>query len=357
MAGSDILSQSEIDKLLAALTGDSVESSADSSNTAQTVAVATTSAPTQSFSNDFQDSVEDGDKKGYKLYNFRRPDKFSKEHLRALQDVHKEFARQLGLVLTTYLRLTVNIDVVSVDQLTYDEFTRSMPNPITIGIIEMQPLVGQMLIGVSHEITTSLVDRMLGGKGFSEIKPRDLTDVEEALAKKILDKTTYTLVEAWKNIFPAHGRVVGIDSNYSLIQIVTPGEIVALITLEVQIGSKFSGLLSLCFPYPVLESVVTKLSTQHIFQSKGLPATEEDQMNILSKLNPTSVDLTVNLGEADITLQDFLDLKEGDVLKLKNSVNDSLVLSLNKKKKFYCRPGTLRNKVAISIVEPILDND
>ena len=94
--------------------------------------------------------------RSYTLYNFRRPDKFSKDHLRALQTIHESFARQLGLILTAYLRMTVEINVMSVDQLTYDEFIRSMPSPISVSILELDPLPGQVLMGLGHEVTSRI---------------------------------------------------------------------------------------------------------------------------------------------------------------------------------------------------------
>ena len=129
---------------------------------------------------------DDAFKKGYKLYNFRRPDKFSKDHLRGLQDTHREFARQLSMTLTAYLRMHLDVNVVSVDQLTYDEFVRSMPNPITLGIFELSPLPGQALIGISFEVLSCIVNRMLGGTGTIDAQTRELTDIEKALAKKVL---------------------------------------------------------------------------------------------------------------------------------------------------------------------------
>ncbi len=151
-----------------------------------------------------EDNSEDDYKKGYKLYNFRRPDKFSKDHLRALQDVHREFSRQIALVLTAYLRMHIDIDVVSTDQLTYDEFMRSMPSPITIGIFELNPLPGQILLGVSFEVLSCIVDRMLGGVGLSENRQRELTDIEEALAKKVIERTVKTLESAWIKHYLLH---------------------------------------------------------------------------------------------------------------------------------------------------------
>ena len=303
------------------------------------------------FDSHSDENTDDDYKKGYKLYNFRRPDKFSKEHLRALQDVHREFSRQISLVLTAYLRMHIEIDVVSTDQLTYDEFVRSMPTPITIGIFEMNPLPGQVLLGISFEVLSCIVDRMLGGIGLSENRQRELTDIEEALAKKVIERTVKTLEGTWSAIVPVQANVIGLDSSYQMIQVATAGEIVALITFEVQIAGKYFGLVSLCFPYPVLENVLGNLSTQHIFQTKGIVATTEERQKMIQKLNTSKVDLSVLFGACDINLAEFLDIKEGDILKLDNKTDEDLVVMVNEEKKFFARPGTLKNNVCVKITD------
>lgn len=297
------------------------------------------------------ENTDEDYKKGYKLYNFRRPDKFSKDHLRALHDVHREFSRQISLVLTAYLRMHIEIDVVSTDQLTYDEFMRSMPTPITIGIFELSPLPGQILLGVSFEVLSCIVDRMLGGVGISENRQRELTDIEEALAKRVIERTVKTLEGTWSSIIPVQGSVIGLDNSYQMIQVATSGEIVALVTFEVQIAGKHFGLMSLCFPYPVLENVLINLSTQHIFQSKGIVATTEERQKMIQKLNTSKVDLSVLFGSCNISLSEFLDVKEGDILRLENKTDEDLVVKVNEEKKFFARPGTLKNNVCVKITD------
>ncbi len=303
------------------------------------------------ISNSGNKNSDDEYKKGYKLYNFRRPDKFSKEHLRALQDVHREFSRQLSLVLTAYLRMRIEIEVVSTDQLTYDEFIRSMPSPMTIGIFELNPLPGQILLGISFEILSCIVDRMLGGLGLSEYKQRELTDIEEALAKKVIERIVKNLESSWSNIIPVQGNVVGLDNNYQMVQVASTGEIVALITFEIQVAGKYFGLMSLCFPYPVLETVLANLSTQHIFQTKGIIATTEERQKMIQKLNTSNVDLSVILGTTDILLEEFLDLKEGDIIKLDTKTTDDLIVKVNGEKKYFARPGTVEENVSVKITE------
>ncbi len=348
---SDALSQSEIDNLLNSLNvgTEGAGSTPEVETTTQNIVVDIPQVSLMEASAD--------DKKSYKLYNFRRPDKFSKDHLKAIQDIHKEFSRQFALILSTYLRMNIEMDVVSTDQLTYDEFSRSMPNPIMICILELSPLPGQILLGVSYESVTSIVDRMLGGNGKNFSMVKELTDIEEALAKKILEKLTTTLAEAWKNIFPVKGNVIGIDDGYSRAQIATPGEIVALVTLEMQIGGRFSGLISICFPYPVLENVLGQLSSQHIIQTKGIATSVEDKQKILTKLNPSSLKVNVKLGDVDITVRELLDLKAGDVLRLNSSVEDNLVVNVNEISKFVAKVGTYNNKVAVCIDDIIKEDN
>lgn len=301
----------------------------------------------------FVNGFDEGDehKKGYKLYNFRRPDKFSKDHLRGLQDIHREFSRQLALVLTAYLRMHLEVDVVSVDQLTYDEFMRSVPNPISIAIFELNPLPGQILLGISFEVLSSIVDRMLGGVGTVETRARELTDVEESLLKRMIERTLQTLSEAWSHITPVESHLIGLDNNYSGIQVATPGEIVALITLEVHIAGKHYGLISLCFPYPVLENILAQLTTQHIFQTKGIIATSEERQKMIEKLDTSLVDVNVLFGQTQISLSEFLDLKEGDVLKLDNAAVEDLIVRVNGEKKFYARAGRIKNKICVKITD------
>lgn len=326
MSDSDTLSQSEIDSLLATLSSGLDEET-------------------------FDDAT--GDKKGYKLYNFRRPDKFSKDHLRALQTIHDGFSRQLSLVLTSYLRMQVEVDVVSVDQLTYDEFVRSMPNPITVSIIELLPLPGQILMGMGHEVTSGIIDRMLGGIGVSESRPRELTDIEESLIRRVIDKTIRALEEAWNNVMPLEASLVGMEDNYILIQVATPGEIVALITFEVQLAGRDSGLMSLCLPYPVLESVIGQLSAQHIFHSRSHETNEEDRNKIIHKLSAATMKTSVLLGNVELSVRDLLELRTGDVLRLDSLVTDPLIVCVEGIPKFKGRPGTLKNKVAINIIDTI----
>ena len=271
------------------------------------------------------DDFTDTEHKSYKLYNFRRPDKFSKDNLRALRDIHREFSKAISLVLSGYLRMRVEIEIVSVDQL--------------------------VLLGISFEVISCIVNRMLGGVGNIENQTRELTDIEKALAKKIINIIIKSLEDSWNAIIPVTGKFISLDDNYQSIQVATAGEIVALLTFEVQISGKHFGLFSLCFPYPVLETVLGHLSTQHIFQTKGLVASNDERMKMITKINTSNVDLRVQFGQCNITLDDFLQLSEGDIIKLDNKVQDDLIVKVNGEKKFFARPGTLKDKICVKITD------
>ena len=294
---------------------------------------------------------DESEHKSYKLYNFRRPDKFSKDNLRALRDIHREFSKAISLILSGYLRMRVEIEIVSVDQLTYEEFVRSMPTPISVGVFEFEPLSGQILLGMGFEVLSCIINRMLGGNGIIDTKSRDLTDIEKALAKKVINIIIKSLEDSWNTIIPVTGKFISLDDNYQSIQVATAGEIVALLTFEVQIFGKHYGLFSICFPYPVLEVVLGHLSTQHIFQTKGLIASNDERLKMISKLNTSNVDLRVQFGTCDITFDDFLQLTEGDIIKLENKVQDDLIVKVNGEKKFFARPGTIKDQICVKITD------
>ena len=290
-------------------------------------------------------------KKGYKLYNFRRPDKFAKDTLRALQDIHREFSKQISMLLTGYLRMKVNVDVVSVDQLTNDEFVNSMPPSMSVGIFEFNPLPGQILFGITYEVLSCIVDRMLGGKGDASNQYKELTDVETSLTKKIINIIIKTLNDSWTSIMPIEYAIVGLENGFQSVQVAAPGEIVALLTFEIQVNEKTFGLASLCFPYPVLETVIPHLTSQHIFQTKGIVATSEERQRMIHKLNPSMMDIRASFGSCEITLEEFMKLSVGDILKLDNTIDQDLIVKINGVKKFFARPGLLKDNVCVKITD------
>ncbi len=232
MAG-DVLSQAEIDELLSNISSGAVSA----------------------------EEIQSEEKlKKIKLYDFKRPDKFSKDQIRTLYMIHENFARLLNTYLSAHLRTMVHIDVASVDQLTYEEFIRSLPNPSVIGVFQMRPLKGNAILELNPNIVFAIIDRLFGGKGTPMTKPRALTDIEEAIVTRVINKALEGLQDAWKQVVAIEPQMEIIETNPQFTQIVPPNDMVVIITLQAKIGDA-EGLINLCIPYLVVEPIMSKLTT------------------------------------------------------------------------------------------------
>ena len=220
MAG-DVLSQTEIDDLLSALSTGVVS---------------------------VEEIKNEQKQKKIKAYDFKRPDKFSKDQIRTLYMLHENFARLLNTYLSAHLRTLIHIDVASVDQLTYEEFIRSLPNPSVINVFQMRPLKGNAILEINPNIVFSIIDRLFGGPGLPPAKPRALTDIEEAITRRVVNKALESLQEAWKQVVAIEPRADAIETNPQFTQIVPPNDMVVIITLQAKIGQA-EGLINICIPY------------------------------------------------------------------------------------------------------------
>ncbi len=329
--GEDVLSQSEIDKLLSALSTGAV--SAEEVNAAE-------------------------EQKKVKIYDFKRPDKFSKDQIRTLYMLHENFARLLNTYLSTHLRTMVNVDVASVEQLTYEEFVRSLSNPSVIGVLAVPPLKGNVIMELNPSIAFAIIDRLFGGTGESTMKVRVLTEIEEAVIRKIFNKAIENFRDAWENVVEMSPQLEAMETNPQFTQIVPPSDMVVIITLQVKVGS-IEGLMNVCIPYLVLEPIMSKLTTTFwVAASVANKQDHPEQFELLQrKIRNTSVPVVVELGSIDITIQEFLTLGFNDVLQLDTKVKDELKCIIGKRPKFCCRPGTFGKNAAVQITRVITEGD
>lgn len=319
----EVLSQSEIDALLSALSSGSVDLDAISESARE-------------------DKI--------KLYDFRRPDKFSKDQLRAIQMIHESFARQVTTALSTMVRAMVSAEVVSVDQLAYDEFVRSLVQPTTIAILEMYPLTGNAVMELNPHLVFSIIDRMLGGKGEPLRKARELTDIERTVVERVLLRMLELLEESWSTVVDVRFRFDSMESNPFFVQICPGTDMVLLVTLKVQVGET-EGMVNLCVPYIVMEPMVDKLSSQHWFASTGRKDVQGVREALKNRLNAVVVPVALELGHTILSLQDVMQLQEGDVIRLDGTRSDPLGLRVGNRVKFYASPGTVDGAYAAKITE------
>lgn len=330
MAGSDVLSQSEIDELLSALSTGVVSA---------------------------EEMKVDQKQKKIKVYDFKRPDKFSKDQIRTLYMLHENFARLVNTYLSAHLRTLVHIDVASVDQLTYEEFIRSLPNPSVIGVFQMRPLKGNAILELNPNVVFTIIDRLFGGPGLPPAKPRALTDIEEAIVRRVMNKTLESFQEAWKQVVATEPRLEMIETNPQFTQIVPPNDMVVIITLQTKIGQA-EGLVNICIPYLVLEPIMSKLTTTFWVASSVAKQSLPEHINAIQrKLEKALIPMIIELGGATVTVQELLGLNVGDVLQLDSKIKDDLAIMIGQREKFHCKPGLAGSKMAVQITQVISEGD
>lgn len=329
---SDILTQEEVDALLNAVstgqfTPDAITPEPESS----------TAAPNEAS------AAKQIEQKQVSIYDFRRPDRVSKDQMRALQNLHDGYARLLATTLSSYLRALVEIDIVSVDQLTYSEFMMSVPNPSCLYVFQMEPLEGAAIIEVNPNLVFFIVDRLFGGQGKPSEHNRELTDIEKSVLTKIVDRALVNLKETWEHVGIFTPRIDSYETNAQFVQIAPPNETVILISLEVRMKHG-SGLISLCFPYIMLETVITKLGGESWIAGQRT-TTQETRRLIESELASTELTTTAIIGETSLSVRDLLQLQMGDVIVLEKPAEAELLLRIGEKAKFLGKVGLVgRNK-------------
>ncbi|KGE73534.1 flagellar motor switch protein FliM [Spirochaeta lutea] len=329
---TEVLSQDEIDQLLTAISSGDID----------TEDVATHS--------------ESSNRK-IKIYDFKRPDKFSKEQIRTVSIMHETFARLTTTSLSANLRSLVQVHVASVDQLTYEEFIRSIPNPTTLAVINMDPLKGSAILEIDPAITFSIIDRLFGGKGEGTKVTRDLTDIEQSVMEGIIVRILGNMREAWSQVIDLRPRLGQIETNPQFAQIVPPTEMVVLVTLETKVGD-VEGMMNFCIPYLTIEPIISKLSAQYWYSSVRRGTTTENLNTLRDRLSAIEVDVVAEIGRLQLTMRDVLSLRVGDVIRLQNvRISDAMSLNVGNKTKFLCKPGLMGKKLAVQIIKQIKGPD
>ncbi|MCL5045844.1 MAG: flagellar motor switch protein FliM, partial [Actinobacteria bacterium] len=298
---AEILSQKEIDELIASLAAPgSASVVSPKAREPRPAASAGTAA--------------EGRERRVRVYDFRRPDKFSKEQLRTLSMIHDNFARLLTTVFSGHFRSMVSVSVASVDDLTYAEFIRSIANPSVLTVFSLPPLKGNAVMDINPSIAFPMIDRIFGGPGNKLDKARPLTEIEGVVMERLSRGFLESLAEAWHNIAEFKPQVEGIEANPLFTQVVPPNEIVVSVSLDTRIGDN-QGTMTLCLPYMVIEPVLPKLSAHNWFASSQRDAPTMSQ-GLQKRLAEARIPLTAYLGQARIKVRDLLALQRGDVIPL-----------------------------------------
>lgn len=320
----EVLSQNEIDNLLKALSSGELD----------------------------VDEIKDKDEKQVKNYDFARPAKFSKEHLRTLEIIFEHYGRLLSTNLPVYLRKNVQIEVMNSEAVTYSEFTNALSNPVLLGIVNFAPLKGNIIIEIAENLGYAIVDRMLGGKGLPLEKARDFSEIELLILERIFNVAVNLLEEPWESVCKVEPRLERIETNSQYAQIISPTEMIALVTLNIKIG-EVEGLLNVCLPYITLESVMDKLNTKYWYSSLQ----EKDEQQYTDKMQAlisrAPIPIKAVLGNSTISVNDFLGLQRGDVIRLDTRMDGELSIYVGNMKKFTALPGASGDNYAVRITSVI----
>lgn len=324
----DVLSQSEIDNLLAALSSGELD----------------------------VEEIKDTGEKVVKSYDFHRPSKFSKEHLRTLEIIFEHYSRLLATQLPVYLRKNVQIEVMSAEAQVFQEFTNALSNPVLLGIVDFSPLDGNIIIEMADNIGYAIVDRMLGGAGLPLEKTREFSEIELVIIERIFNVITNLLIEPWKNVVELNPRLVRIETNSQFAQIIAPNEMASIVTLNIKIGT-VEGMMNVCLPYTVLETVVDKLNTKFWYSTMKASDGQDYKDVIEVAINHARIPIRAVLGRSTISFNDLVTMQKGDIIKLNTKVNDELNVFVGNMKKFTALPGSSSNSYAVKIATIIKEEE
>ena len=329
----DILDESEVDALLAAVENGSVPAGNAQSD----------GAPPVIFGKNSRNRVN------VNTYDFKRPERVSKDQMRALEALHEGFGRNFGAALSGYLRTIIEVSVSHIEQLTYSEFIHSLPNPTCFNLLKAEQLDGQLCLEISPLIIYPIIDRLLGGSNAELFIPqRPLTQIEQRLVQRITDRATHHLSEAWSNLTPVTFSVHDFESNPQLVQIVPPNETVVVVGFELRLGTRV-GTMSLCIPYNVIEPIMAVLAAQSWFTYQRRTAADDSVRRLERSVTNAPVEMRAILARTQMTLNDLLNLQIGDVITTDKSTDGEVTLQVEGKKKFLGKIGQFRRSRAVQI--------
>ena len=321
---SDVLSQNEIDNLLKALSSGEVD------------------VNEMKKSNEVQ----------VKEYDFARPSKFSKEHLRTLEIIYDNYGRLLSTNLPIYLRKNIQVEVMNSEAVTYMEFSNALSNPVLLGIIDFEPLKGNIIMEMATKLGYAIIDRMLGGDGEPLEKTREFSEIELLIIERVMTSCVELMREPWENVLDVNPRLQRIETNPQFAQIIQPSEMIAIVTINIKIGD-VEGLINLCLPYLTLEPVMDKLNTKFWYSNMQDSDGETYSDDIETLISKAMVPVTTVLGHSSINVSDFMSIQPGDIIRLDSKVDDELDVYVGDIKKFTALPGSSGKNYAVRLTSVI----
>ncbi|MBX6377788.1 MAG: flagellar motor switch protein FliM, partial [Clostridia bacterium] len=282
------------------------------------------------------------------LYDFRNPDKFSREHIRMLLLLHEHFARLAASSLSARLRTAVQVEPETAAQMSFGEFLAGVGDPTVLGIFRLEPLPGSGLLELQPELAFLMLDRLLGGPGLGRGEARPATEVELHVLQRVIQFLLDTLAEAWRGVLRVSAGVLSVETSPVFAQLAPPNEAVASLQFTLHLSAQ-RGHLRLCLPYSLLKPILPLLVARQ--WASGEEATSQERRGIpMEQLADVPVWIVAELGQAELAVGELLSLAVGDVIRLDRRVEDGVRLRVDGTVKFVAKPGLVGNRVGVKVV-------
>jgi flagellar motor switch protein FliM len=299
------------------------------------------------FKNLKEVKVADDPSKKAQPYDFRRPDRIAKEQLRAIHLLHENFARSLASSISAYLRAYVMVNLVSVEQLSFLEFSQCLPTPTCLVSLGMRPFDGNAVLELNPTLVFPILEMLLGGTGAAVSKiDREITEIEQNILEGLLRLILNDLKTAWHAVANIDFSIEGHETEPQLLQVLAPNEAIVAISIEVRIGDS-TGMMNIGMPSIIIKMLRQKFDQQ--WSLRKTESTEAEQARILRLIRPARINLDARLDGPTLLVEDLLKLDCGDVLTFDYPVRKPLELRINGRLKYHGRVQGAGNKKAFTI--------
>ncbi len=280
-------------------------------------------------------------------YNYKRPDRISKNQLRSLHFIHDRFARNISSAMSAYLRKVMEINLDSIEQVSYAEFLAAADDPTCYSSVSLKPLDGSAALEIAPQAIFTILDRLLGGTGNPLDMERPMTEIEQKVVRGILNLVVDNLREAWLHIYPIEFAVTTVDTHPHMVQIVAPSEMVVVFKFQMR-AREVSTKLNLAFPTLVLEPIM------HIFDKEWSGARKTvAKLTLAGNIEKMPVNVAIETSETSYPMRSIRSLQVGDTLLMEQREELPVVIRVGGIEKMKASVRIESNRKSFEIVDAV----
>jgi flagellar motor switch protein FliM len=285
-------------------------------------------------------------------YDFEHQTRTIKGKMPTLEMINEKFCRNIRNPLFGLLRKTIDVVPDGIETMQYGDFLQNLQVPASLNVFQMPPLRGYALLSISSDLAFVLVDHYFGGdcRFHARIEGRDFTNVEQAVIKKVVEIAFKEMDDVWHSVYPVQHKFVRSEMNPQFVNIVSSSEVVVVCSFKMEVESSTESF-AFCIPYSVLEPIKDKLYGVHQGEVDAIDKSWSE--NLKYQINQVPLTISVEIGSAEISVSDVLNLKVGDVIQLNDKVKEPIRMLVENKDKYWGRAGVSDNNYALQIISVI----